>query len=123
MQSKYISLIYGVIAAIISFIAVFFLALRTFHLKSSLAIMLAFAGAVLFFAWAYYQAYASEEIKRISAKFHLTDQDLAQITGLSVQNFPVYHNRLQLVLPKRYLPVVLKKLRRLEKERDYAQRK
>ena len=38
-QTKYFPVIYGVISALIAFIAVFFIAQRTFHLSVSMAIL------------------------------------------------------------------------------------
>lgn len=120
---KKIPLLYGSVAAVISFVAVFFLCLRTFKLGNTVSIVWGLVLAVVFFGIAYYRAYASEEIKRIVFKFHLTEEDLARITGMRAQDFAIYQDRLQLLLPKRYLPFVLKRLRRVERQRDYASRK
>lgn len=120
---KKIPLLYGSVAAVISFVAVFFLCLRTFKLGNTVSIVWGLVLAVVFFGIAYYRAYASEEIKRIVFKFHLTEEDLARITGMRAQDFAIYQDSLQLLLPKRYLPFVLKRLRRVERQRDYASRK
>ena len=55
---------------------------------------------------------ASVEIKRIVYKYKLTDQEVANITGMKPSDFPIYHDRLQLILPKRYWPRVLDALQK-----------
>ena len=73
--------IYGIISAIIAFIAVFFICLHTFRLNLQLAIILAGIFAIFFFGLSYFRGHASVEIKRIVYKYRLTDQEVANITG------------------------------------------
>jgi len=112
--------IYGIISALISFIAVAFICLRTFHMNTSLAIVVAGLVAIAFFIWSWFRGHASVEIKRIAYKYKLTDQELAKITGLKASDFPIYHDKLQLILPKRYWPRILDALQKYEKEREQA---
>ena len=66
----------------------------------------------------YFRGHASVEIKRIVYKYKLTDQEVANITGMKPSDFPIYHDRLQLILPKRYWPRVLDALQKYEKEQE-----
>ena len=113
--------IYGIISALISFIAVFFICLHSFRMNLQLAIILAGVFAIFFFGLSYFRGHASVEIKRIVYKYKLTDQELAKITGLKASDFPIYHDRLQLILPKRYWPRVLDALQNYEKEHEPAE--
>lgn len=110
-------LIYGIISAILSFIAVLFICLRSFALNLQLAVVIAGVFAILFFVLSYFRGHASVEIKRIVREYHLTDQELAKITGMKASDFPIYHDQLQLILPKRYWPKVLDALQKYERER------
>lgn len=113
--------IYGVLSAVISFIAVIFICLHSFRMNLQLAIITASVFAIFFFGLSYFRGYASVEIKRIVYKYKLTDQELAKITGLKASDFPIYHDRLQLILPKRYWPRVLDALQNYEKEHEPAE--
>lgn len=110
--------IYGIISAIISFIAVFFICLHSFRMNLQLSIILAGIFAIFFFGLSYFRGHASVEIKRIVYKYKLTDQELAKITGMKASDFPIYHDHLQLILPKRYWPRVLDALQNYEKEHE-----
>ncbi len=112
--------IYGVLSAVISFIAVIFICLHSFRMNLQLAIITASVFAIFFFGLSYFRGHASVEIKRIVYKYKLTDQELAKITGLKASDFPIYHHRLQLILPKRYWPRVLDALQNYEKEHESA---
>ncbi|MCT7732180.1 MAG: hypothetical protein N4S00_07515, partial [Lactobacillus crispatus] len=112
--------IYGVLSAVISFIAVIFICLHSFRMNLQLAIITASVFAIFFFGLSYFRGHASVEIKRIVYKYKLTDQELAKITGLKASDFPIYHDRLQLILPKRYWPRVLDALQNYEKEHESA---
>lgn len=107
---------YGSISAIIAYVAIFFICLRSFNLSTPISSLLAGIFAIFFFVVSWFRGHASIEIKRIVAKFHLTDLDLATITGMSASDFPIYNNHLQLILPKRYWPKVLNDLQEYEKE-------
>ena len=113
--------IYGIISALISFIAVFFICLHSFRMNLQLAIILAGVFAIFFFGLSYLRGHASVEIKRIVYKYKLTDQELAKITGMKASYFPIYHDHLQLILPKRYWPRVLDALQNYEKEHESAE--
>lgn len=113
--------IYGVLSALISFIAVFFICLHSFRMNLQLAIILAGVFAIFFFGLSYFRGHASVEIKRIVYKYKLTDQELAKITGMKASDFPIYHDHLQLILPKRYWPRVLDALQNYEKEHESAE--
>ena len=112
--------IYGVLSAVISFIAVIFICLHSFRMNLQLAIITASVFAIFFFGLSYFRGHASVEIKRIVYKYKLTDQELAKITGLKASDFPIYHDRLQLILPKRYWPRVLDAPQNYEKEHESA---
>lgn len=112
--------IYGVLSAVISFIAVIFICLHSFRMNLQLAIITASVFAIFFFGLSYFRGHASVEIKRIVYKYKLTDLELAKITGLKASDFPIYHDRLQLILPKRYWPRVLDALQNYEKEHESA---
>ena len=109
-QNKYFPVIYGIISALIAFIAVFFIAQRTFHFSLPMAILSAGIFAAFFYVLSYFRGHASYEIKAIVAKYHLTDEELAKITGMKASDFPIYHNKLQLIIPKRQWPRVLNAL-------------
>ncbi len=113
--------IYGVLSAVISFIAVIFICLHSFRMNLQIAIITASVFAIFFFGLSYFRGHASVEIKRIVYKYKLTDQELAKITGLKASDFPIYHDRLQLILPKRYWPRVLDALQNYEKEHESAE--
>ena len=113
--------IYGIISALISFIAVFFICSHSFRMNLQLAIILAGVFAIFFFGLSYFRGHASVEIKRIVYKYKLTDQELAKITGMKASDFPIYHDHLQLILPKRYWPRVLDALQNYEKEHESAE--
>lgn len=113
--------IYGIISALISFIAVFFICLHSFRMNLQLSIILAGVFAIFFFGLSYFRGHASVEIKRIVYKYKLTDQELAKITGMKASDFPIYHDHLQLILPKRYWPRVLDALQNYEKEHESAE--
>ncbi|MBD0968363.1 hypothetical protein QUW39_04995 [Lactobacillus crispatus] len=113
--------IYGIISAVISFIAVFFICLHSFRMNLQLSIIIAGVFAIFFFGLSYFRGHASVEIKRIVYKYKLTDQELAKITGMKASDFPIYHDHLQLILPKRYWPRVLDALQNYEKEHESAE--
>ena len=54
-QTKYFPVIYGVISALIAFIAVFFIAQRTFHFSVSMAILSAGIFAAFFYVLSYFR--------------------------------------------------------------------
>ena len=118
-QTKYFPVIYGVISALIAFIAVFFIAQRTFHLSVSIAILGAGIFAAFFYVLSYFRGHASYEIKAIVAKYHLTDE----ITGMKASDFPIYHNKLQLIIPKRQWPKVLNALQEYDRQRQLSNEK
>ena len=118
MQKKALfPIIYGVLSALIGFIAAFFICLRSFHLTLPVSVMVAGIFALFFFALSWFRGHASYEIKRIAREFHLSDEDLAKITGMKASDFPIYNDKLQLILPKRYWPKVLDALQQYEQER------
>ena len=98
-QNKYFPVIYGIISALIAFIAVFFIAQRTFHFSLPMAILSAGIFAAFFYVLSYFRGHASYEI-----------EELAKITGMKASDFPIYHNKLQLIIPKRQWPRVLNAL-------------
>ncbi|RHW51632.1 hypothetical protein [Lactobacillus bombicola] len=110
-------IVYGLISALIAFIAVFFIAQHSFNWEVSLSILVASFFAIIFFILSWFRGHASVEIKRIASEFNLSDEDLAQITGMKKTDFPIYNNKLQLILPKHYWPRVLDALQKYERER------
>ncbi|KRL90919.1 hypothetical protein [Lactobacillus kalixensis] len=115
-KSSLFPVIYGAISALIAFIAVLFICHGNFHLSLPVSVLIAGILAILFFILSYFRGHASVEIKRIVAKYQLSDQDLAEITGMKASDFPIYNNKLQLILPKRYWPKILNALQEYEKE-------
>lgn len=115
-RRQYFPVVYGVISALIAFIAGFFIAQRSFRLSLQWSLLLAGALAIISFVIAYFRGHASYEIKRIVAQYHLQDTDLAKITGLKASDFPIYHQRLSLIIPKREWPRVLDALQKYERE-------
>ena len=81
-----------------------------------MAVLSAGIFAAFFYVLSYFRGHASYEIKAIVAKYHLTDQDLAKITGMKASDFPIYHNKLQLIIPKRQWPKVLNALQEYDKQ-------
>lgn len=117
-KEKLFPLVYGVVSAFIAFIVAFFISQRTFHLSTPVAILAAGLFALFFFILSWFRGHASMEIKRIAHDYHLTDRELARITGMKASDFPIYHEHLQLILPKRYWPKVLDALQKYEKKRQ-----
>lgn len=115
-KSSLFPLIYGLISAVITFIAVLFICQGTFRLNLPTSIAIAGVIGIIFYILSYFRGHASIEIKRIVAKYHLTDQDLAEITGMRASDFPIYNNKLQLILPKRYWPKILNALQKYDQE-------
>ena len=116
-QSAFIA-IYSTISAFIAFIAIAFICLRTFHWNLPVAVLAASIFALFFFALSWFRGHASVEIKRIAREHHLSNKDLAKITGMKASDFPIYNDKLQLILPKRYWPKVLDSLQKYEQEND-----
>ena len=110
--------VYSTISAFIAFIAIAFICLRTFRWKLSVAILAASIFALFFFAFSWFRGHASAEIKRIAREHHLSNKDLAKITGMKASDFPIYNDKLQLILPKRYWPKVLDSLQKYEQEKN-----
>lgn len=111
------AVVYGVISALLAFIATAAVCLRTFGWTLPIAVLVASLFAIFFFALSWFRGHASAEIKRIAREYKLSDQDLAEITGMKASDFPIYHNKLQLILPKRYWPKILDALQRYEQKR------
>lgn len=116
-KRKVFPIIYGIISSLIAFVAVFFISSRTFKWALPIAVMIAGIFAIFFFVLSWFRGHASVEIKRIAHEFQLSAEDLAQITGMKKSDFPIYHDRLQLILPKRYWPKVLMALQKFEQDR------
>ncbi|WEV70702.1 hypothetical protein OZY43_07125 [Lactobacillus sp. ESL0785] len=114
-------IIYGMLSALIAFIAVFFICLRSFRWSLPSAILAGGLFAICFFVLSWFRGHASVEIKRITQEYHLSDQDLARITGMKASDFPVYQDKLQLILPKRYWPKILEALQKYERERKQVE--
>lgn len=115
-QNKYFPVIYGIISSFISFIAVVFICQRTFKLELPVAIGIAIIFAIFFYGLSYFRGHASYEIKRITAKYNLTDKQLASITGMKTSDFPIYKDKLQLIIPKRKWAKVLYLLQEYDKQ-------
>lgn len=111
------AVVYGVISALLAFIATAAVCLRTFRWTLPVAVLVASIFALFFFAFSWFRGHASVEIKRITREYNLSNQDLAEITGMKASDFPIYHNKLQLILPKRYWPRILDALQKYEQER------
>lgn len=114
LTNRSFPVIYGIFSALIGFIAGFFIAQRSFRQDLPAAVGIGALVAIVCFVIAYFRGHASAEIKRIVAKYHLQDVDLAKITGLKASDFPIYHNRLSLIIPQRQWPRVLDALQKYE---------
>lgn len=117
-KAKLYPIVYGLISALIAFIAIFFILKRTFHLNLQLEILISGIFSIGFFVLSWFRGHASFEIKRIVAKFKLTDQQLAKICQMKASDFPIYHDQLQLILPKRYWARVMYLLQKYEQEHE-----
>lgn len=115
-KAKYFPVVYGVLSAIIGFLAVLIICHRL-RLQLSIAIIFSSLFAIFFFVLSYFRAHASLEIKRITAKYHLSASDLAKITGMKEMDFPFVNGKLQLILPKRKWPELLTKLQEFEQNK------
>lgn len=109
--------VYGILSALISFIAVFFICQR-FKVNLSIAILVSGICAIFFYILSYFRAHASVEIKRIVYQNHLTSEDLAKITGLKSTDFPIIKGKLQLILPKRKWARILAQLQEYEQNKN-----
>lgn len=116
-KTKFFPVIYGILSALVSFFAVFFIC-RRFRLHISLAILISGVCAILFYILSYFRAHASVEIKKITYDNHLTSQDLAKITGLKSTDFPIVNGQLQLILPKRKWARILAQLQQYEQDKS-----
>lgn len=106
--------IYGVVTSLIVFIATIAIMLRSFKMSFPIVIVIASVLSLLFYSLSYFRLRASLEIKRIVREHQLTPEQLAQITGLSATNFPIYNSKLSLIVPKRQWPQVLDALQKYE---------
>lgn len=114
--NRIIPVVYGVLSALIAFIAIVFIEIRTFKMDLSWAILTASILALLFFVMSYFRMKASLEIKQIVRDLKLSPQDLAQITGLNESDFPIYNSKLQLIVPRRKWPQILDALQKYQEE-------
>ncbi|QNQ81277.1 hypothetical protein [Lactobacillus sp. PV034] len=115
-KAKYFPVIYAILSAIISFLAVLIICQR-FHLQLSRAVIVSGLFAVFFYIISYFRGHASFEIKRITKQYHLSADDLAKITGMKSSDFPIVKGQLQLILPKRKWPQLLEKLQNFEQKK------
>ena len=91
-QSMFLA-VYSTISALIAFIAIAFICLRTFRWNLPVAILAASIFALIFFAFSWFR-------------------------GMKASDFPIYNDKLQLILPKRYWPKVLDSLQKYEQEKN-----
>lgn len=117
-KSNIFPIIYAIISAILTFIAVFFILFNTFHINLSFTIFGAALIAVISYVYSYFRAHASAEIKRIVYQYGLNDAELAKMTGLKKSDFPIYQDKLQLILPKRMWYRVLHVLQEYEQKQQ-----
>ena len=117
-KSNIFPIIYAIISAILTFIAVFFILFNTFHINLSFTIFGAALIAVISYVYSYFRAHASAEIKRIVYQYGLNDAELAKMTRLKKSDFPIYQDKLQLILPKRMWPRVLHVLQEYEQKQQ-----
>lgn len=73
--------------------------------------------ALIFYISAYILAYISNQIKYLVAKHCLSSDDLAKITGLKSDYFPIHNNKLSLIVAKRKWLAILCKLREYDEKK------
>lgn len=121
MKKRYYPYIYGGIAGVMTFIAMFYICRHSFALTNTQSLVWGIIGAILVFVSSSYTEYAIAEIQRISDKYHLDEEFLSALTKLSPSYFRVADDHLHLTAPRYLWPRILKALQKYERERKQAE--
>lgn len=121
MKKRYYPYIYGGIAGVMTFIAMFYICRHSFALTNSQSLVWGIIGAILVFVSSSYTEYAIAEIQRISDKYHLDEEFLSALTKLSPSYFRVADDHLHLTAPRYLWPRILKALQKYDRERKQAE--
>ena len=121
MKKRYYPYIYGGIAGVMTFIAMFYICRHSFALTNTQSLVWGIIGAILVFVSSSYTEYAIDEIQRISDKYHLDEEFLSGLTKLSPSYFRVADDHLHLTAPRYLWPRILKTLQKYDHEREQAE--
>lgn len=121
MKKGYYPYIYGGIAGVMTFIAMFYICRHSFALTNTQSLVWGIIGAILVFVSSSYTEYAIAEIQRISDKYHLDEEFLSALTKLSPSYFRVADDHLHLTAPRYLWPRILKTLQKYDRERKQAE--
>ena len=121
MKKRYYPYIYGGIAGVMTFIAMFYICRHSFALTNTQSLVWGIIGAILVFVSSSYTEYAIVEIQRISDKYHLDEEFLSGLTKLSPSYFRVADDHLHLTAPRYLWPRILKALQKYDHERKQAE--
>lgn len=121
MKKRYYPYIYGGIAGVMTFIAMFYICRHSFALTNTQSLVWGIIGAILVFVSSSYTEYAIAEIQRISDKYHLDEKFLSGLTKLSPSYFRVADDHLHLTAPRYLWPRILKTLQKYDRERKQAE--
>ncbi len=121
MKKRYYPYIYGGIAGVMTFIAMFYICRHSFALTNTQSLVWGIIGAILVFVSSSYTEYAIAEIQRISDKYHLDEEFLSGLTKLSPSYFRVADDHLHLTAPRYLWPRILKTLQKYDRERKQVE--
>lgn len=121
MKKRYYPYIYGGIAGVMTFIAMFYICRHSFALTNTQSLVWGLIGAILVFVSSSYTEYAIAEIQRISDKYHLDEEFLSGLTKLSPSYFRVADDHLHLTAPRYLWPRILKTLQKYDRERKQVE--
>lgn len=121
MKKRYYPYIYGGIAGVMTFIAMFYICRHSFALTNTQSLVWGIIGAILVFVSSSYTEYAIAEIQRISDKYHLDEEFLSALTKLSPSYFRVADDHLHLTAPRYLWPRILKALQKYDRERKQVE--
>lgn len=121
MKKRYYPYIYGGIAGVMTFIAMFYICRHSFALTNTQSLVWGIIGAILVFVSSSYTEYAIAEIQRISDKYHLDEEFLSGLTKLSPSYFRVADDHLHLTAPRYLWLRILKTLQKYDRERKQVE--
>lgn len=121
MKKRYYPYIYGGIAGVMTFIAMFYICRHSFALTNTQSLIWGISGAILVFVNSSYTEYAIDEIQRISDKYHLDEEILSGLTKLSPSYFRVADDHLHLTAPRYLWPRILRTLQKYDHERKQVE--
>lgn len=112
-KHRFFPVIYATFIGIFAFIAVINVCKHTFQMTTTHSLLISSLVALIF----YISAYISNQIKYLVAKHCLSANDLAKITGLKSDYFPIHNNKLSLIVAKRKWLAILCKLREYDEKK------